>query len=202
MIYLTLSAFFMNKIKGFTLVELLVVMAIIGFLTVGSYAGLTFGLRQARDTQRKTIVTTLNTALLAYYADFQKYPSSTGNPQTANLLLACNQAVLVATNYKRCTGSFDATNASGLTGSAGTKGVKDYLEGSFSWGPYTTDVNDRVGYYVTTGDNLRYAVCTVLENKSGGNVISKASGAGPDQKSCHCVGSDTAAVACQGLKEY
>lgn len=191
----------MNKIKGFTLVELLVVMAIIGFLTVGSYAGLTFGLRQARDTQRKTIVTTLNTALLAYYADHQKYPSSSGLPATANTALLCNGAVTGAgaTNYKRCTAGFDHTNAVGLTGSSQTKGVKDYLEGSFSWGPYTTDVNTRVAYYVTTADNLRYAVCTVLENKAGGNVQSRA---GSNQKSCHCIGSDTAAIACEGLTEY
>lgn len=64
--------------KGFTLVELLVVMAVIGTLTAGlvvvvNPAGM---LSKARDAERKSDLTQLQRALEAYYDDYNEYPSS------------------------------------------------------------------------------------------------------------------------------
>lgn len=175
--------------KGFTLVELLVVMAIIAFLTIGSFAGLTFGLRQARDTQRRNIVSQLNTALLAYYADFQKYPS-TGYTCSTNV---------PGSSYIKCTTAFTATG--GIVGGTGSAGVADYIEGKFNWGPYGTPAaggaNDgKIGYYVSSAANpTRVGICTKLENTNSGNVAT----AGGTIKDCYCLGSDIDTYACVSL---
>ncbi len=179
----------MRKMKGFTLVELLVVMAIIAFLTIGSFAGLTFGLRQARDTQRRNIVTQVNTALLSYYADFQKYPSNYG----------CTSAVGTSGFY-RCTSAMSGT--AGLVFSSGSAGVGDYIEGRFNWGPYGdpgTGSNDtKIGFYVNTSSTsgaTKFGVCSRLENLNSGNVNTL----GTTTKDCFCQGNDTNTFACDGL---
>lgn len=69
---------FKNKnILGFTLVELLVVISIIGILTmIGmvSYSGVQ---KKARDTQRKSDLDSLSKALIMYYNDHGSFPLST-----------------------------------------------------------------------------------------------------------------------------
>lgn len=195
----------MQKTKGFTLVELLVVMAIISFLTVGSFAGLTFGLRQARDTQRRTLTTSINTALLAYYADFQEYP---GGSITA---IGCSGSPLGGGpsgtgnfSYRRCTTAFQQTG--GLLFTTGKNGLADYFEGTFNWGPIDpTRANEFLGYYAgvagsgaATARSLKYGICVVLENQNGGNIV--RAGSNPQKKDCFCLGSDYTNYACGGLQ--
>ncbi|MFC1625467.1 type II secretion system protein [Patescibacteria group bacterium] len=70
--------------KGFTLVELLVVMAILGIL-VTLVAG-TFRNSQirGRDVQRKSDIKQISNALELFYSDYGKYPDS-----SSGLIAAC-----------------------------------------------------------------------------------------------------------------
>lgn len=64
--------------EGFTMVELLVVMVVIGLLA-GLIIANTAGARQrSRDAARKYDLRQLKTALRLYYNDFQAYPDDTG----------------------------------------------------------------------------------------------------------------------------
>jgi len=63
----------MNK-KGFTLIELIVVIAIIGTLTGLIVNNLNDARARARDAKRKSELVSLKTALRLYYNDNQSYP--------------------------------------------------------------------------------------------------------------------------------
>lgn len=63
-------------IKGFTLIEMLVVVSLIGVLTTLVAANLNAARERARDTQRKSDLRTIETALRIYYQDYQAFPGS------------------------------------------------------------------------------------------------------------------------------
>ena len=68
----------MNKInikKGFTLVELLVVISIIGILTLVSVSSYINAQIKARDAQRKSDLDQSSKALMLYYADTGTFPA-------------------------------------------------------------------------------------------------------------------------------
>lgn len=70
--------------KGFTIVELLIVIVVIGILAalvLNTFAGVQ---KRARDTERQTDVTALSTQLEVYYNDNGKYPLL-ADVTTANL---------------------------------------------------------------------------------------------------------------------
>jgi prepilin-type N-terminal cleavage/methylation domain-containing protein len=73
--------------KGFTLIELMVVIAVIGILAAVALISLTGVQRSARDATRKSNVSDYATALARYYQDNQAYPvsasDSIGGPPTA-----------------------------------------------------------------------------------------------------------------------
>ena len=63
--------------KGFTLVELLVVIAVIGILSLIIFASLGGAKAKARDSRRQTDILQIELALEANYLDVQKYPQYT-----------------------------------------------------------------------------------------------------------------------------
>jgi len=62
--------------KGFTLVELLVVISIIGVLSAILMVNFVGTRERARDSQRIQDMNTIKNALRLYYNDFQSYPVS------------------------------------------------------------------------------------------------------------------------------
>lgn len=70
----------MNKTvqKGFTLIEMLVVISIIGILATLVAANLNSARSRARDAQRKSDMKNIQTALRVYYNDFGVYPGASG----------------------------------------------------------------------------------------------------------------------------
>jgi prepilin-type N-terminal cleavage/methylation domain-containing protein len=61
---------------GFTLVELLVVISIIGVLSGFLFVNFASLRERARDAQRKRDLTEIKTALRLYYNDYQHYPAN------------------------------------------------------------------------------------------------------------------------------
>lgn len=186
------------KPKAFTLVELLVVMAIISFLSVGAFAGLSFGLRQARDTQRKKAVELVQIALQAYYSDYASYPKCEGGN---------DGNVISGTDWVPCPNAFPTASSGGtiatgyLIDEGGRTGIKDYLEGEWPRGNGNIDpgANEYLMYYVNRGaTKMRYAVCITLENTTAAsNLVRKGEN---DERDCYCVGTNYEEVACAGLK--
>jgi prepilin-type N-terminal cleavage/methylation domain-containing protein len=66
----------MRRIRGFTLVELLVVIAIISILTVITVSQFETARKKARDAQRKGDVGSVAKALQLYFADYNVFPSA------------------------------------------------------------------------------------------------------------------------------
>jgi type II secretion system protein G len=64
------------KNKGFTLVELLVVIAILGVLVTIGLVSFTSAQARGRDTQRKSDLKQVSSALEVYFNDHNAYPSS------------------------------------------------------------------------------------------------------------------------------
>ncbi len=65
-----------NSYKGFTLVELLVVISLIGILATLFLANLNVARERGRDAQRKSDLKNIETALRIYYNDKGNYPCS------------------------------------------------------------------------------------------------------------------------------
>ncbi|MFH1601378.1 MAG: prepilin-type N-terminal cleavage/methylation domain-containing protein [Candidatus Shapirobacteria bacterium] len=64
-----------NKLKGFTLTELLIVITIIGFLTTLLALAYVSQLKKARDAERKAQIQKIKIAFEDYFADWGCYPS-------------------------------------------------------------------------------------------------------------------------------
>ncbi|MBA3679451.1 type II secretion system protein GspG [Candidatus Saccharibacteria bacterium] len=62
--------------KGFTLLELLIVIVIIGVLAIIIIPNLISGPARARDSQRKADLRSIKTALESYYNDQNSYPTT------------------------------------------------------------------------------------------------------------------------------
>jgi prepilin-type N-terminal cleavage/methylation domain-containing protein len=66
------------SIKGFTLVELLVVIAVLGFIGTAGIVIVGQSVNKGRDAERRNNLKQLRIALEAYFADFGSYPSTGG----------------------------------------------------------------------------------------------------------------------------
>ncbi|MFI5240159.1 MAG: type II secretion system protein [Candidatus Saccharimonadia bacterium] len=71
--------------SGFTLLELLIVIVIIGILAVLIVPNLTQGPQRARDAQRKSDLRNTKTALETYFNDNNVYPPGSGTSGFAGL---------------------------------------------------------------------------------------------------------------------
>lgn len=90
----------MKNIKGFTLVELLVVIALIGILTMITASTFVTAQIKGRDIKRKADLNSLSKALQMYYNDFGKFPDATpdSSPDSSKINLNIGGS-LAANNY-------------------------------------------------------------------------------------------------------
>lgn len=66
---------FKKRTKGFTLIEILIVIGIISILAVVGFGQYNNSLRAGRDGRRKTDLQTIQRTLEEYYQDLDSYPS-------------------------------------------------------------------------------------------------------------------------------
>ena len=87
-----------NKRKrqlGFTLLELLIVIVIIGILALIIVPGLASGPKRARDAQRKSDMRAVKNALETYYNDKNTYPTPASGTNGSTTYFANLSSVLV-----------------------------------------------------------------------------------------------------------
>lgn len=66
---------FLKNIQGFTMIELLVVIGIIGLLSTLGIVALSNARMKSRDSRRVSDINKIQIALEMYYSDHKKYPS-------------------------------------------------------------------------------------------------------------------------------
>ena len=129
------------KFRGFTLVELLVVMSIIGILATVILGGFRASQKRARDTKRKSDLQQVAKALEMFYSDHERYPNA-------------NLGKLVACEYVEGGVSVDC----------------DWGQGQFSDGNTTyfrqipDDLSGNNYYYRTLESNRAFQLYAHLEN--------------------------------------
>lgn len=62
--------------RGFSLLEILIVLAILGLLIIGSYLFIPFQLKKARDSRRKTDLERIKFVLYDYFLDSDCFPQN------------------------------------------------------------------------------------------------------------------------------
>ena len=82
--------------KAFTLIELLIVIAIIALLTALSLFALQEARKSARDTKRKADLETIRGALEMYRSDCSVYPDPDGD-HVPSSIVGCNGEVYIQT---------------------------------------------------------------------------------------------------------
>ena len=134
------------KIDGFTLVELLVVMAIIGVLASLVVGGFRSAQMRGRDAQRKSDLKQISQALEMFYSDYNRYPSGSGG-----LIMAC---------------PYDPDTGTGTACSWGSAEFKDNKTIYFKKMPIDPAAPS-LGYFyrvVPTSNNQKFQLFARLEN--------------------------------------
>jgi len=148
MLFVQISNMKINKKnKGFTLVELLIVISIMGILTVVGAASFKTVQLKSRDVRRKNDLGSISKALNMYYNDIGSFPH--GTPDINGMIKSVGIGFSAAVNGSITTYMVEMPRET-------TKGIEDY-------------------YYIsTTGKSFKIFVN--LENKEDSNCLKDGNG--------------------------
>lgn len=137
------------KRKGFTLIELMVVIAIIGILSAVVLASLDKARSKSRDTKRIADISQLQLALAAYLNKHNNYPAVTGLSNLSILVSESYISVLPTdpkndSTYKY---GYKSDTGSSYCLSAELENPSSYIDSSITC---TTDVSDSAYPYKVT----------------------------------------------------
>ena len=136
--------------RGFTLVELMIVIAIIGILATALFPSMTGYLKRSRDTARISGMKDISTALGAFYADKERYPIAIGSATAAAVGTGTDE--LAPSKYLPKGMPVDPQTASRNNGAGAA-------------------TNANYGYGTGTNNSApSYALTAILENANGGNT--------------------------------
>ena len=157
-----------RNVKGFTMVELMIVIAIIGVLATALIPSLIGAQSKARDTSRQTHLTSISNVLDGYYQDNSAFPS-------------------LVTSTSRCV----STSNWGITTLTGTITTQTDLAKSIKWGIFPTDpqasyndlcssTNKGAYWYKpltrsSTDTTPSYVLFAKIENSKNANILSGSS---------------------------
>ncbi|MBI5044482.1 MAG: type II secretion system protein [Candidatus Levybacteria bacterium] len=145
--------------KGFTLIELLIVIAIIGILTTLLTANFVGVRQRARDTQRKSDIRQIQSALELFRSDNARYPVRT-------------------VTYRINSGTVC------MTSEAFTYNSVTYMSKVPCDPSGTTGYNSGNYYYVSDASGLTYTLATCLENANDKDTYSTSSAPSPSGGTC------------------
>lgn len=136
----------MKKIKGFTLVELLVVMAILGILVALVAGNFRTAQIRGRDAKRKSDLKQLSHSLDLFYGDYGRYPD-----EFSGMISAC---------------PFNPILSTGTTCSWGTSTMTDGKTVYFKTMPEDPSSTGSYKYrIVPSSSNRKFQLFTRLENE-------------------------------------
>ncbi len=150
---------FLKRQQGFTLLELLIVIVIIGILAVIIVPGLSSGPKRARDAQRKADMRGVKNALETFYNDNNSYPVQTTTASTTGLTATAliNATTGIVTNYLPAL-PCDPRSSVKTTTTTSTL-CTDTVDGS----------NTLRYLYKSAAAGAAYRVCATLENAQDGD---------------------------------
>ncbi|MBI1871804.1 type II secretion system protein [Candidatus Collierbacteria bacterium] len=136
--------------KGFTLVEILIVIAVMGILTGIGLTSFTFTIQKGRDAQRKSDLALISKAVVTWAGDFGGYPDDNGTGR----MLACDPG-----NTFKTTGVFSACSWGGAFVAFTNDGVQTYLA------KIPAEPQSSFNYYYKKSTN-GFSLFSILENTS------------------------------------
>lgn len=138
----------MPKRSGFTLVELLIVIAIIGILTSIGLVSFNSSQIKSRDAKRKTHLAQVADSLELYYNDKGKYPASNAGGQ----IMGCGAGATTVCTW-------------------GETAFSNTTTGTIYMTKLPTDPSANTYFYKSSGNNKMYQLYARLENTQDKSII-------------------------------
>jgi len=145
--------------QAFTLIELIVVIAIIGVLTAFAVPNFMAARERARDVQRKNDLKQLQSAIEMYKLDNGEYPSS--------ILFT---KMKVVTNTCWYNDNDDGTSGPDFISTCPTDDKVIYMK-KVVRDPNRSVAADNKAYYYSSSDKYKYIVCACLENQGDADGV-------------------------------